>query len=131
MQFSKLNPLSLLLVFILLALSYSSVEAQSSQKAIALAQLKVAKQQLPQPSFEEKRPSTDELKDWQNKAEYGVWLDNKKIDNSELAKKQPSDFGWFDVSRLMKNAVNYGKHSYQISLYSKAYYDKHLKNKKL
>jgi hypothetical protein len=38
-------------------------------------------------------------------------------------KHKPSDFGWYNVSKLAKNAVNYGKHYYQVSLYTQKYYD--------
>jgi hypothetical protein len=53
-----------------------------------------------------------------------VWLDGKRISNNELTKYQPSDFGLYYVSKLSKNAVNYGKHYVQIDLYTHKYYEK-------
>lgn len=81
--------------------------------------------------FAEKHPTAENLKDWQNEKEYGVWLDNKRIDNQALAAYKSEDLGWFQVSKLLKNAKNYGKHTYQVTLYSLAYYNKHLKDQTL
>ncbi|MBX2876694.1 MAG: hypothetical protein KTR30_31550 [Saprospiraceae bacterium] len=81
-------------------------------------------------AFVEKRPTVQQLQDWQNEGEYGVWFDGKRMDNAQLKQMQPADFGWFSVSRLLKNAVNYGKHTYQVDVFSKAYFEKNLKNRK-
>jgi hypothetical protein len=55
---------------------------------------------------------------------YGVWIDGKRIDNKELAKYNPSDFAFYYNSKLTKTAINYGKHYYQIDLYTRKYYEK-------
>lgn len=80
--------------------------------------------------FTEKKPSKQQLLDWQNVATYGVWLDNKWLDNEKLKEMKPAAIGWFNVSKLLKNAKNYGKYTYQVNLYSQAYFEKHLKNKR-
>ena len=73
-----------------------------------------------------KSPTTENLKTWQDSKMYGVWLDGKRITNSELGKYTPSDFDLYYVSKLEKNAVNYGKHYYEVCLYSPAYYKKNV-----
>ncbi len=84
----------------------------------------------PVKAFVEKRPTVQQLEDWQNEKEYGVWLDGKRMENAQLKEMKPADFGWFSVARLLKNAVNYGKHTYQVDVFSKTYFEQHLKNKK-
>lgn len=75
---------------------------------------------LPHP--EKKSPTHDQLSKWSDPKMYGVWLDGKRINNSELTKYKPADFGLFYASKLAKNAINYGKHYYQINLYTHEYY---------
>jgi bla regulator protein blaR1 len=73
-----------------------------------------------------KAPTQTDLQDWKDAKKYGVWIDEKRINNNDLSKYKPEDFGLYYNSKLAKNAVNYGKHYFQISLYSKEYYDKWL-----
>jgi len=51
-----------------------------------------------------------------------IKLDGKRIENAELNRYQPSDFSYYSVSRLERNAKNYGKHVYQLNLYTIANY---------
>jgi hypothetical protein len=78
------------------------------------------------PPLAKKSPTQAQLDKWKDAKMYGVWLDRKRINNSELIKYKPSDFGWYNVSKLEKNAINYGKHYYQVSLYSQKYYDEEI-----
>ncbi|HTH55126.1 MAG TPA: M56 family metallopeptidase [Cyclobacteriaceae bacterium] len=64
-----------------------------------------------------------DLDSWKDPLTYGVWLDEKKVDNTELAKFSPADFYHASSSALMKNAINYGKHKYQLNLMTKKYYE--------
>ena len=73
--------------------------------------------------LEKKLPTTEQLKKWQDAKTYGVWLDGKRASNSTLSKYRPADFGNYNESKLEKNAVNYGKHYYQVNLFTKNYYD--------
>ena len=73
-----------------------------------------------------KSPTAEDLKTWQDPKMYGVWLDGTRIANSELAEYKPADLDLYYVSKLEKNAVNYGKHYYQVCLYSPAYYKKNI-----
>ena len=63
-----------------------------------------------------KVPTKEEFESWKSPTAYGIWLDGKRIQNSELDRYQPSDFSVFFVSRLMKNAKDYGKYIYHLDL---------------
>ena len=54
-------------------------------------------------------PSHDQLQQWLAPASFGVWLDGQRIENSALKDFKPSDFAYHAVSRLAKNAENYGR----------------------
>lgn len=124
-------PLSLFIFLIFNITLTGQVEPRKIVIKEAAKQEKVAVQPpippIPSKGFVEKHPTAQHLEDWQNTKEYGVWLDNKRIDNQALAAYKSEDLGWFQVSKLRKNAKNYGKHTYQVTLYSLAYYNKHLK----
>jgi len=77
------------------------------------------KRLLPPPTKPmQRQPSKKQLNAWQNASQFGVWLDGKQIKNSKL-KNIPSDnLAHYFESKLEKNAKNYGKHYYQINLYS-------------
>jgi len=72
-------------------------------------------------TFDEKIPTKEQYESWKDPAEYGIWLDDKRIENSELNRYQPSNFGFYSVSRLARNATNYGKYVYQLNLYTTKY----------
>jgi hypothetical protein len=73
---------------------------------------------------DEKIPTKEQYESWKEPSQYGVWVDGKRIENSELNKFQFSDFSHFYVSRLEKNAKNYGKHVYQLDLETTASFKK-------
>ncbi len=83
----------------------------------------------PKPEFKLTRPSQKEIQDWLDAKTYGLWVDRKRVNNNWLKGKKTADFGWYMVSRLMKNAVNYGKHTYQVDLYTREYFDKYMPKK--
>ena len=72
---------------------------------------------------DKKIPTRELFESWKDPAEYGVWLDDKRIENSELNRYQYSDFSLYYVSRLTQNAKNYGIHVYQLNLYTTANYN--------
>jgi len=82
-------------------------------------------------AFIKKVPTIEQLNRWEEPAIYGIWLDGQKIENETLAQKKPEDFGYYFVSKLMRNAVNFGNHDFQVDLYSTSYFEKYLKNRKL
>lgn len=69
-----------------------------------------------------KHPSQEDLDIWKNPRVCGVWIDDKKVDNSVLDNYKPADFGLAIASRLLKTAINYKKYKYQITLYTVDYY---------
>ena len=71
----------------------------------------------------EKIPMREEYESWKIPTEYGIWLDGKRIENSELNSYQPSDFSYFSVSRLLRNAKDYGKYVYHLELNTAAYFE--------
>ena len=72
------------------------------------------------PAPKEKIPTQEEFESWKDSTQYGVWLDGKRVDNAILNQYQHSDFSNYFVSRLAKNAKNYGKHVYQLDLHTTA-----------
>lgn len=73
---------------------------------------------------QKKTVTQEQLDDWQDSNEYGVWVDGGRIDNADLSKTHPEDYANYFVSRLEKNAKNYGKHYYQVNLMTHAYFEK-------
>jgi len=69
-------------------------------------------------------PSSAQWKKWSDAAQYGVWVDDKRIPNKELSKFQPADFALYYVSRLSPNAIKHDKFYVQVDLYTPAYYNK-------
>lgn len=72
-------------------------------------------------------PTRAQLEAWQNAAVYGVWINDKRVSNAILEKYISTDFSQFFVSKLSKNAINYGKHYYQVNLMTNDYFTLYLK----
>lgn len=79
-------------------------------------------------------PTDKQLSLWKNSKMYGVWIDGKRIENTKLDDYQITDFSHWFSSRLSKNAINYGKHYFQVDLMTNAkfetYYENAVKNPK-
>jgi len=69
-------------------------------------------------------PTAADLKKWMDEKTYGVWVDEKRINNADLANFKPADFSYYFVSKLEKNAIDYENHSYQVDLMTYDYYKK-------
>ena len=67
------------------------------------------------------------LTDWKNAKKYGVWIDDKRVPNDRLNKYTAQDFGSYFTSKLEKNAINYGKHYFQINLMTHKHYAAYIK----
>jgi hypothetical protein len=78
-----------------------------------------------------KSPTAQQLQNWQDPKMYGVWIDGKRVSNDVLANYKPADFALYYVSKLSKNAVNYGKHYVQIDLHTPEDYDRTYKDDEL
>lgn len=72
-------------------------------------------------------PSKEQIESWKNSKVYGVWIDEKRVSNTELNNYTNTDFAQLSVSRLAKNALNYGKHYYQVNLMTAGYYTTYYK----
>lgn len=73
-------------------------------------------------------PDEKQYNSWKSPSSYGVWIDGKKVANSELNRYKASDFDQFNVSRLAKNALHYNEYRCQVDLMTKAYYADYRKN---
>ncbi|HEV7348774.1 M56 family metallopeptidase [Telluribacter sp.] len=74
-------------------------------------------------------PTETEYEKYKNPAVYGVWIDDKKVPNSELNKYKPKDFSKASVSKLYLNAqktIGY-KYKYQLNLMTTAHYEAYRK----
>jgi hypothetical protein len=70
-------------------------------------------------------PTKEEITLWQNAKVYGVWIDDKRATNSQLRNYANTEFSHVFVSKLSKNAINYGKHYFQVDLMTNDHYEKY------
>ncbi|MDE3143085.1 MAG: hypothetical protein KGL19_02950, partial [Bacteroidota bacterium] len=75
------------------------------------------------PPREKNVPSDSQYEKWKNENEYGVWIDNKQVANSELNNYKATDFATFDESNLRGGAKTGKKYNVQVDLYSEKYFD--------
>lgn len=84
---------------------------------------------VPPPSVPlKKSPSQSLIDEWKDSKKYGIWLDDSRINNDLLNTIEPENISLYYVSKLAKNAKNYGKHYYQVNLYTIKKYNKLYKN---
>ena len=79
-----------------------------------------------------KAPSEKEFENFKDPKKFGVWLDDKKVKNTELNKYQASDFSNFDISNLYGSARfdRQGKrliYKYQLDIMTTDFYEKYRK----
>ena len=74
------------------------------------------------PPMKKSIPTQQQIEDWKDAKMFGVWIDGKRISNEELDIYTNTDFGHLFVSKLEKNAKNYGKHFYQVNLMTNDHY---------
>lgn len=83
----------------------------------------------PPPAFsiqerQPRRPTADQLAVWLDADAYGVWIDGKRVDNAELERYDAADFSFYTISRLMRNARNYGLLDYEVNLMTNAVFQR-------
>ncbi len=71
-------------------------------------------------------PTEQEMKLWLDKNKYGVWINDKRVSNSVLKNYKNDDIAQVFVSKLSKNAFNYGNHYFQVDLMTKPYYETYI-----
>ena len=72
-------------------------------------------------------PTDALLTDWKNAKKYGIWIDDKRMPNDRLNNYTAQNFGSYSISKLERNAINYGKHYFQIDLMTEQHYAAYLK----
>lgn len=65
--------------------------------------------------------TTEMMEAWQDESQYGVWYDRKRISNDVLATMNTNEIAHVIKSELKPNATNYGKHVFQLDLWSPEY----------
>ena len=73
-------------------------------------------------------PTEKQIDSWKNDKTYGLWINGKRVKNSILNSHSNIDFSQVFVSKLDKNAINYGKHYYQVDLMTNDYYSSYYKH---
>jgi bla regulator protein blaR1 len=72
-------------------------------------------------------PTNDQIESWKDSKMYGLWINSKRVNNAVLANYKNTDFAQVTVSKLTKNAINYGKHYYQVDLMTIEEYETYYK----
>ena len=112
---------------------------ESDKKTLETIFLSMSKEQqkrqmvafMPVPPLQPKIvPAQKDFDSWKDASLYGVWINNKRVSNSELNKYSTEDFAHVFVSKLSKNAINYGKHYYQVDLMTKDAYEEYVQDRK-
>lgn len=75
-------------------------------------------------------PTETQFNDWKNPKVYGVWIDDKKVNNADLANYKATDFNWFAVSKLYGVALHGKSYRYQVDLMTRSYYAKYVNKTK-
>ncbi len=78
--------------------------------------------------MEKKVPSETLLTKWANSKRFGIWIDDKRVENSTLKEYNPSDFSHYFIGTLTKRAYNYGKLDNEIGLMTNAKYNAYYEN---
>lgn len=68
-------------------------------------------------------PTAEQLQTWIASQEYTIWVDNKHINNAELANYKPDDFALFFVDFIFKKEDYNGKYHVQIDLFTSNSYN--------
>jgi len=70
-------------------------------------------------------PSAKEINTWKNANVYGVWINEKKVNNAILNNYKSKDFEQVFISKLYGAAKKNRKYFYQVDLMTKDYYRKY------
>jgi murein DD-endopeptidase MepM/ murein hydrolase activator NlpD len=72
---------------------------------------------FPPPPIIMKRPPIQAIvENWGDPKQFGVWIDEVRVDNNEMGKYSASDFSYHFVKELKSNSENYGEYRYQLNL---------------
>ncbi|MDT3403162.1 M56 family metallopeptidase [Mucilaginibacter terrae] len=81
---------------------------------------------FPSPKIGKKAPTSAQFSSWKNSKMYGVWINDRHVNNSVLDDYKAADFNLVFVSRLMPNAINYKNYKYQVDLMTVDAYQEYL-----
>jgi bla regulator protein blaR1 len=70
-------------------------------------------------------PTEEQFRNWSSSDVYGVWVNDKRIENAQLKKYKREDIVQHGISRLYKNA-QVGNRRWQIGMMTKEYYEKYI-----
>ncbi|WP_339694141.1 M23/M56 family metallopeptidase [uncultured Roseivirga sp.] len=70
------------------------------------------------------QPTQEIVENWSDPTIYGIWIDNKKVDNSVISNYKASDFAHYFKSFLYPNAKKGKIYSYQLNLTTNEKYEK-------
>lgn len=71
-----------------------------------------------------KSPTPEMFEKWKIPTIFGVWINNKRVPNSELDKYKYSDIAEYDLSKLYGGALKGRIYKYQLDLLTNDYFDK-------
>ena len=72
-------------------------------------------------------PTKAEFESFKNPKKYGVWINEKKVQNKELNNYKNTDFKQLSISKLYPNAKKGKSYDYQVDLMTNDYYDNYIK----
>lgn len=77
------------------------------------------------PELKKRIPTENELNSFSDKKSYAVWIDSKKIENSDLKNYNKDDFSNIYISKVSQNArTAKNPQPYQVSLMTHSYFEK-------
>jgi beta-lactamase regulating signal transducer with metallopeptidase domain len=71
-------------------------------------------------------PSATQIEKWKDASVYGVWINEKKVSNTELDKYKPSDFSHYFASKLYGAAKKGRSYAVQLNLMTNDYYEQYV-----
>ena len=96
--------------------------SNTQQSQVAIFFSPVSKNPLPKVT-----PAKEQFEKFKNAAQYGVWIDHKKVNNKELANYSNTDFNQVFISKLYGAAKKNVKYNYQVDLMTKEFYSEYVK----
>lgn len=78
----------------------------------------------PMKPFRKTVPGVSQMEAFLDASKYGVWVDNKKVSNSELTKYSNTDFSYVTISKLYGKAKEGRSYTHQVNLMTNAEFEK-------
>ncbi|PZR24835.1 MAG: hypothetical protein DI535_20720 [Citrobacter freundii] len=78
----------------------------------------------PMKPFKKTVPGADQMEAFLDAGKYGVWVDKKKISNSQLSRYSNTDFSYVTISKLYGKAKEGRSYTHQVNLMTNAEFEK-------